>query len=245
MGKYNLGFISDTDIETCVQKVVETYTKGMNIDFAKFNKNIVDPIKLTFDSKVYGQSDTQLIQAEIIRQRDKTNTNAIGHFHQKIFAYVGNGWYVPTQGFDVANDTQKIYVEIKNKHNTMNANSSQKTYINMQNKLSQDVKAKCFLVEVIAKKSQDIPWQITVDGEESSNENIRRVSIDRFYEIATGDKNAFYKLCKELPNILDTVISKSQHQNLNSAKVITELQSIDSNILKALYLKAFKTYNGF
>lgn len=85
---------------------------------------------------------------------------------------------------------------MKNKHNTMNAAASQKTYMKMQDKLLDDDKAVCMLVEVIAKKSQNIKWETTLDGKKYSHERIRRVSIDKFYEIVFGDKLAFFK-----PNI--------------------------------------------
>ena len=53
-----------------------------SIDLRKFNQNIIDPIKLTFDSNVYGKTFEQIIDDEIFRQRDKTNSNIIGYFHQ-------------------------------------------------------------------------------------------------------------------------------------------------------------------
>jgi len=51
MSKYNLGFISDEDLFNHVKETVEKYR--FKIDLKKFNKNLIDPIKLTFDSKVY------------------------------------------------------------------------------------------------------------------------------------------------------------------------------------------------
>lgn len=54
-------------------------------------------------------------------------SSRIGYFHQNLFRYAGNGWVVSAQGFDVENDDLHIYVELKNKHNSMNSESSQKT----------------------------------------------------------------------------------------------------------------------
>ena len=82
MRSYNLGFISDEDIFTHVKETVEKYR--FKIDLKKFNKNLIDPIKLTFDSKIYAKSIEEIIEAEIIRQMDKSNTNHIGYFHQNI-----------------------------------------------------------------------------------------------------------------------------------------------------------------
>ena len=123
--QYNLGFISDDDIYEHVKRTVESYRR--DITLLQFNENIVDPIKLTFDSKVYGKSIREAIEDECFRQIDKSNTNKIGYFHQYLFHYAGNGWVVPKEGFDVENPDLHIFVELKNKHNTMNSASSQKT----------------------------------------------------------------------------------------------------------------------
>lgn len=154
MKKYGLNFITDTNLFEHTLDTVKKYRFGINLK--AFNKNIVDPIKLTFDSKIYKKDVRDLIEGEITRQIDKSNTNHIGYFHQNIFNYLGNGWSVPDNGFDVENESNLIYVEMKNKHNTMNSSSSQKTYMRMQNKLLQNTSATCMLVEVIAKNSQNI-----------------------------------------------------------------------------------------
>ena len=60
MRSYNLGFISDEDIFTHVKETVEKYR--FKIDLKKFNKNLIDPIKLTFDSKIYAKSIEEIIE---------------------------------------------------------------------------------------------------------------------------------------------------------------------------------------
>ena len=242
MRKYNLGFISDEDIYEHVKETVQRYSAS--IDLKEFNKNIIDPIKLTFDAKVYGRTMEEVVASECMRQMDKSNNNHIGYFHQNLFRYAGNGWTVPSEGFDVVNEEQHIYVEMKNKHNTMNSAASQKTYMKMQNKIIRDSKATCMLVEVISARSQDKTWVTTVDKEQFNNENIRRVSIDKFYEKVFGDSLAFSKLCKALPLVLDDVI-KDLGNSENQNTVFTELAAISPDIMKSLYLLAFKTYDGF
>ena len=137
-----------------------------------------------------------------------------------------------------------IYVEMKNKHNTMNSASSQKTYIKMQSKILEDDKAMCYLVEAIAAKSQDIPWATKVDGKNFKHDRIHRISIDKFYEVVFGQKDAFYKLCTALPQILDDVIAEGKIAPSTNT-VFDELNAISSDILKSLYLLSFKTYEGF
>lgn len=240
---YNLGFISNEDIYNHVKSTVELYTSF--IDLSEFNKNIIDPIKLTFDAKVYGKTYEEIIEAECIRQMDKSNSNHIGYFHQNLFKYAGNEWSVPTTGFDIINETKHIYVELKNKHNTMNANSGQATAMMMLKKITEDPNATCMLVEVIAKRSQNIIWTGTFRGVKLGGDaRMRRVSIDKFYEIVFNDNLAFFKLCKALPDILDDVIENSQSVEMHNT-VFADLNQISPNIFKSLYLLAFRTYEGF
>lgn len=239
---YNLGFISNQQIYDYVKDTVEKYVTF--IDLKKFNSNIIDPIKLTFDSKVYGKTINQVVEDECIRQIDKANSNLLGYFHQNIFKIVGSGWEVPDKGFDIVNNRRKIYVEMKSKHNTMNAAAARDTYLTMLNKVSNDSKATCMLVEVIAKHSQNIKWEGTFKGQELSHPRIFRVSIDKFYEIAFKDKYAFMKLCKALPIILDDVITETGKGSIKST-VQKELNKLSMNTFKSLYLLAFNTYEGF
>lgn len=239
---YNLGFISDEAIYEHVKHTVESYRR--EITLKQFNENIVDPIKLTFDSKVYGKTIQQAIEDECFRQIDKSNANKIGYFHQNLFRYAGNGWSVPTQGFDVENAEQHVFVELKNKHNTMNSASSQKTYMKMQSKLLEDDQATCYLVEAISTKSRDDVWRITLDKKPCSHKRIRRMSMDRFYGLVFGDTLAFYKLCQALPMIIQDVVSDDKTLSLNNT-VYQELTKEHADLLTALYLLAFSTYEGF
>lgn len=245
---WELDFISREDFKNHVANTIKTYDNTLkSIDLQSFNSNIIDPIKLTFDSKVYRKSIEEVIENELVRQRDKTNTNAIGYFHQNLFKYIKN-CEVPQTGFDVIYtkpDGSKIYVEMKNKHNTMNSSSSQKTYMRMLNQILTEDNCNCYLVEIIAKRSQNITWIVSLDSDRVSNERIKRVSIDKFYEEVTGNKNAFYLICKALPTIVDEIISEDSEMSVEKDSVIEELKEKNPDVLKSLYLLAFSTYEGF
>jgi len=248
MKSYHLGFISDENIRQHVKETVMLYRR--NITLKDFNKSLIDPIKLTFDAKIYGQTMRQTIETECLRQIDKTNNNRIGYFHQYLFRYAGNGWEVPDNGkkggFDIINDEKHIYVEMKNKHNTMNVASKSDTYVKMQDKILRDDKATCMLVEVISKRSQNAVWRLSINKngrkEQYSHERIRLVSMDKFYEIVFGDKYAFSRLCMALPDILDDVVAEDGSVKLVNT-VYEELDTTD--FYRSIYLLAFKTYEGF
>jgi len=60
--KYNLGFISDENLYKHVKETIEKYSFSMNLK--KFNSNLIDPIKLTFDAKVYKKTVEEIVNAE-------------------------------------------------------------------------------------------------------------------------------------------------------------------------------------
>lgn len=244
---YRLSFISEQDFTNHVRETLLSYNNSLNsINLKKFNSNIIDPIKLLFDKSVYQKSFDDIINMEIHRQRDKSNTNAIGYFHQNIFRYI-SGCEVPKQGWDVifTGKHNKIYVEMKNKHNTMNSSSSQKIYIQMQNQVIKTPDDYCFLVEAIAPVSRNIRWGCSVNGNHCECENIRRVSMDKFYSIVTGIEDAFYQMCVQLPETIDNLISENKIALVQRDTVIEELKVKNPDILKSLYLLAFETYEGF
>lgn len=253
-----LNFISDKNLKNHIAETIKNYgEKLQSYDVKKFNGNIIDPIKLIFDKNIYNSSWEEIIKSEIFRQRDKANNNSIGYFHQKIFQYI-SGCTVPKSGWDVIFEKSggieildcgkvgKIFVEMKNKHNTMNSAASAKTYMKMQGQLLRDDDCACFLVEVIAKKSQNISWTISLDGQKQKHRRIRRVSIDEFYRIVTGEENSFYKLCMILPEMISEVISDFEELKIPQDTVFEELKNNSStNFEMALYMLGFKNYLGF
>lgn len=258
---WELSFISEQDFKNHVRNTIHNYGEKLApYNLKRFNSNIVDPIKLIFDKMVYQYSWEEIIKNEVFRQRDKSNNNDIGYFHQRIFQYM-NGCTVPQSGWDVIfqNDSRievpecgsvrTIYVEMKNKHNTMNSASSAKTYMKMQGQLLADDDCACFLVEAIAKRSQNIPWSVSVDGTKQKHRRIRRVSMDEFYKIVTGQEDAFYKMCIILPSVIQEVISTSNNIIVPHDTVIEELQQIaddkDCSFALALYMLGFESYIGF
>ncbi len=258
---WSMDFISKDDFRTHIAKTIGAYADNLlSYDIKKFNSNIVDPIKLIFDKFVYGLSWEEVIKSEIFRQRDKSNNNSIGYFHQMMFSYIA-GCEVPKQGWDVIFKPEggvdvfdnlhvsTVYVEMKNKHNTMNSASAGKTYIKMQDQLLRDDDCACFLVEAIAKHSQNCQWDVTVDKVKRGHKLIRRISLDKFYELVTGDPNAFYKICLALPNEIEYVLKNVPSVNAPDDSVFEELLSFaggdDTAIPMALYLLGFYEYIGF
>ncbi len=267
---WNLSFIAEKDFIEHVKETIYKYGEKLDsFDLKRFNKNIVDPVKLIFDKIVYHADWENIIGNEIFRQRDKSNNNDIGYFHQKIFQYIKGcqtpengeqgGWdvvYRNKKGIRLPDDSfvHSIYVEMKNKHNTMNSASAGKTFIKMQNQLLQDDDCACFLVEAIAQHSQNIKWETTIDGKKVGHRLIRRVSIDQFYALVTGQDNAFFQVCMVLPEVIKQVVEKLDTAIIPEDTVFQELKQMaqsqgikqeDMAMVMSIYMLGFSSYNGF
>ncbi len=263
---WRLDFISEEEFKYHVRATITKYgEKLLSYDLKRFNSNLIDPIKLLFDKSVYQASWEEIINNEIFRQRDKSNNNDIGYFHQNICSYF-KGCEVPQAGWDViyknpdgiqmpeGDVVHTLYVEMKNKHNTMNSASSARTYIKMQGQILEDDDCACLLVEAIAKKSQNIKWTTKVDGKNVQHRLIRRVSMDQFYEILTGEEDAFYKMCMVLPDIINLVVNEEGGvsvprdtviQELRNVAALYEKQSEELSMSMAVCMLGFSSYMGF
>jgi hypothetical protein len=138
---------------------------------------------------------------------------------------------------------------MKNKHNTMNSSASGKTYIRMQGQLLKDDDCACFLVETIAKRSQNVAWAVSVDDTKQKHRRIRRVSMDEFYSLVTGQEDAFHQMCMALPAVIEEVVSGVAATAVPNDTVISELQTIadreNGSFALALYMLGFGSYKGF
>ena len=189
------------------------------------------------------------VRATIMKYGEKLESYDLKRFNSNLIDRNPNGIQMPD-----GNIVHTIYVEMKNKHNTMNSASSAKTYIKMQGQILDDDDCACFLVEAIAKKSQNIKWTTKVDGKSVQHRSIRRVSMDQFYAILTGDNDAFYKMCMALPDVINSVVNEEGSVKVPQDTVIQELRNVaslyveqpeDLSMAMAVYMLGFNTYIGF
>ncbi len=240
--KYNLGFISDLHLFQLVKETLKQFK--MSINLKSYEKNIIDPIRMTLEIHAYRTTPEQAVDREIARQLGKTIEGAVGWFHQHLFDYI-NGWEVPDDGVDVMNHNGTIFGEIKNKYNTMNSSSAEKVFEKLKGIVVGNPKAIAYLIEVIAKKSQDVEWSIAGQYLQPNKAcRLRQISIDRFMALATGDKLAFYKLCSVLGLVVDDVLAAYPSGSFKNT-VIHELYERNPDIIKGMFLSSFGTYLGF
>lgn len=83
---------------------------------------------------------------------------------------------------------------------------------------------------------------------------IRRVSLDKFYALVTGEEDAFYKMCMVLPEVISKAVSELDSSTIPNDTVFDEIRMIasqqnydseDLSIAMAIYLLGFSSYLGF
>ena len=71
MMAWELDFISEEDFVKHVKATIDKYGEKLeSFDIKRFNKNIIDPIKLIFDKTVYQSTWEEMVSNEIFRQRE-------------------------------------------------------------------------------------------------------------------------------------------------------------------------------
>ncbi|MDA1061045.1 MAG: Eco47II family restriction endonuclease [bacterium] len=221
-------FVTDEKFEECVMHVCKEFENTGNIDDEKLQKNGIDPIKMTFDMIKGKMNFKEWRKKESERQDDKSVNNAIGEFHQMLLGGV-SGWTDLGIGSESHLDLQKnddsIFMEIKNKENTVNSGSLQNVRDKLEKQSEKKPDALCYWAYVSAKngKSEEKEWK-----GENENPNIRRLSGSKIYEVVTGDAKNLEKVWMALRLAIKNVC--------NSNFTSTEP---DKEIFKTWFKKAY------
>ena len=265
-----LKFIDENDFTKFVHDTVVSYAEKLqSFDLKRFRQSPVDPIQMIFDRAVYGLTWKELIGAEIYRQRKLLLQNEMNYFHKNIFRYIKNcripengeeyGWDVIWESPEeiiLAENTcvHKVYVKIIERYDVINSVEARKLFIRMQDCLLKEKDCACFLVEIASDNSHDTEWEMTCEGNTFRNGRIRRVSLDQFYALVTGEKDAFYQMCMVLPEVIQRVVDSEGENLVPYDRVYDELKAVAGRIpisdeklafAMAIYMLGFSSYYRF
>ncbi|MBU5316914.1 Eco47II family restriction endonuclease [Clostridium bornimense] len=252
-----LTFMSDKHLYSCIYRLYLAYMRAKrDLDLTDLYKNKLDPIKAYFDMEFNEINLEEFIDIEAKRKADKSINNHIGDFHQELLNGI-EGFEAPQYaGYDVRKVDNTIFGELKNKHNTMNSSSTESTFQKLQRYANEYPNSICYLIEVVATHSQDILWTPTCSGRQYSHPRVRRISIDKFYEVATGRVNAFKELCdairiatpqiiKYIKEIENKEVTSSITTNKAYEELVSRSQSFGISELDTIFKDNLTRYNGF
>lgn len=251
MANKYVNFVSDEHLLDCIENLHNSYLRAKNdITKKRFYKNKVDIIKLTLDSKFNDINEDDLIQSEIIRQIDKSINNSIGTFHEQVLGGIQGFEIGNLSGFDIKATDNSLFADIKNKHNTMNSSSAEALFQKLARYADDYKKAKCYWVQILAKKSFNEHWKGEINGKEYSHSRVFKISGDKFYALLSGHEDALVQLYKALPIAIDdylTSIEKDEKIKENSAleEILSATETSQRSILEQITFENYSYYLGF
>ncbi len=233
--------------------VIKLYGSGPNIkewSHWKFWKSGVDPFA-TIASSIIGKKtaiEGHFQEVEVVRQRDKSISNAIGDFHQKILGSLpdcinpGKGG-----GIDliVNRPGLQFIAEIKNKWNTTKGDDRTQPYDKLKKYIETEYKGyTAYYVIMIAKPRKGLykpinkpftPAQKGVKREKC--EQIREIDGKSLYALLTGRDDSLELLYKMFPKLIAYCLFQHEPQ-------LAEFELIDKADLFFDYLWAHIYVDG-
>jgi len=194
-------FISDEHFLDCVGNLHFAYLKAKsNITKKNFYTNKVDTIKLTFDAKFNDINEESLIQAEILRQIDKSINNSIGTFHEQILGGIKGFEVGNLSGYDIKAKDDSLFAVFGSKDISQNISAA------MFYKLADDarffLKAKLYYVLVDDDSDMNEKWIIGNEEYQVSQKRVFKISFKQFYTEITGQHNSYENLKNAIPNVV-------------------------------------------
>lgn len=206
-----LPWISDKDLDSALENLIQRVQEAQKEVKSRMQKNIVDPFSsLIIASTLSIENLDQLINIQSSHALSSAVSSAVGDFHQRILGSI-DGWVNHDAGYDLENHSLKIIAEIKNKHNTMNAGNKEivitKLETAIQQKRERDWKG--YIVIIIPKRSKRYCNKI---GKQSRP--IYETDSSSFYDKATGYENSLHALFSIVSTRLPSMMNYSLHSDV-------------------------------
>ncbi|MDW7695666.1 Eco47II family restriction endonuclease [Flammeovirgaceae bacterium SG7u.111] len=251
MGNKYVDFITDEHLTDCISNLYGAYVRAKEgISKKKFYSNKIDTVKLTFDVKFDNLDEESVIEAEILRQIDKSINNSIGTFHEEILGGINGYEMGKLSGFDIKATDDTLFADIKNKHNTMNSSAAESLFQKLARYADDYKKAKCYWVQILAKGSFNENWVGEINGKEYSHSRVFKISGDQFYALLTGKETAFFELYRALPKAISDFLEsmekgKAKTENSALAEIKKMTETSKRSVFDQITVENFGYYLGF
>lgn len=197
MANKYVNFISDEHFLSCVANLHKTYLKAKNkITKRNFYANKVDTIKLTFDAKFNAINEVSLIEAEILRQIDKSINNSIGTFHEQILGGVKGFEMGKLSGYDIKAVDNTLFALFTFQKLSKNIEDAIFEKLAIQANIFKD--SNCYFVDFTLENNYSEKMIISNDESKISHKRVFKISADKFYSLLTKKDNALNDLHEKL-----------------------------------------------
>ncbi len=200
-------FITDEHFLLCVQNLHKSYIKAKNnLTKQHFYSNKVDTIKLTFDAKFNGIDEESLIQSEILRQIDKSINNSIGTFHEQILGGIKGFEIGNSSGFDIKAEDGSLYSILSFTKLPENIEECIFERLCLSAKFSKT--SLFYYVDLSFNKNYAEKWVIEKEESTTSHKRVFKISVEKFYDLLTGNENSIGLLQNALPAAIQKINMK-------------------------------------
>jgi hypothetical protein len=167
-------------------KFIEIINKTL---LKQYKKKIspVDTVEKMITQHIENISDKEYDEFTLKKDRQKSRQNEIGLFHQYILGAC-DGWESSDKGIDLYNKKRGIYLQLKNRYNTLNSSSREFTLKQLHNLFSDT--QKCYLGYIIPKNNSF--------EKKIFNYNVIEICGENLYELITGSKSSKLELEKAI-----------------------------------------------
>ena len=223
---------------------------GFSVD--DFLKTGVDPFRFSVNVSIWGLK--LAVRKEIEHKIEMALENLIGDFHEN---YLGNATHNPSKtnwekipegqipGIDIANKNQKIYLQIKSKHNSMNSSSAAKLAQELRETSGLYPDAIVGCIWIVATQTRK------AIGENIISEVAACYKGNKSYEFVTGEEEELNSVLlsslRIIPKILEDIDlgtyedEKGKEVKKDFAKLLDEAADKVSNSLEVMAKKDNKS----
>jgi hypothetical protein len=132
----------------------------------------------------------------------------------------------------------------------MNSSSAEALFQKLARYADDYKKAKCYWVQILAKRSFNSLWEAEINGKEYSHSRVYKISGDRFYALLSEQDDALFQLYKALPTAIKDyliAIEKDEKVEENSAlnEISTEIEKTKRTVIDQITFENYSYYLGF
>ena len=191
-----LSFIEDSAFDAAVLRLVTRVRDADSAAMARLERNVRDPFALMAQALLYDLDPKALDVLDSQRTLAQAISAAIGEFHQHVLGAMP-GWENHDALVDLVNEERRIAAEVKNKHNTLNADNKRQVLDNIESFLRSrggGTQWQGFFITIIPKKPGQEPKEVRT--------RVKEIDGRSFYELASGEADALDQVFHLLPERL-------------------------------------------
>jgi len=198
-------WIDKNDLDAAVNRLLDRARNAVDQAEERQIRNVVDPFQSLVVSFTFELQDVNQFQGvQNANSGLRGLSNAIGDFHQDVLSSI-DGWDNHDAGYDLECEGQQIIAEVKNKHNTLNANDRRGVIRDLETAIRQKGGRpwRAYLVEIIPKQPRRY--------ENVEATQVWAIDGASFYHLATGRENALRELFDALCDRIETTAELLNH----------------------------------